>query len=57
MSCVGLGYMDAGLRALGGQRALRALGGLIGLRVWRIGYRLVLMSTAIDLQKHADRSA
>jgi len=54
MSRVGLGYVDAGLRALG-QRALRTLGGLIGLRVWRIGYRLMLMSATIDLQRHADR--
>lgn len=46
MGRVGLGDMDAGLR---GQRALRALSGLVGLRVWRVGHRLVLMGTTIDL--------
>lgn len=56
MGRVGLGDVDASLRALGtGQRALRALGGFVGLRVRRIGYRLVLMGAAVDLQRHAER--
>lgn len=55
MSRVGLGDVDAGLRALAGQRALRALGGLVGLRVRGVGHRLVLMGAAINLQRHADR--
>lgn len=56
MGRVGLGDVDASLRALGtGQRALRALGGFVGLRVRRIGYRLMLMGAAVDLQRHAKR--
>lgn len=55
MSRVGLGDVNAGLRALGGQRALRALGGLVGLRVRGVGHRLMLMGAAVDLQRHADR--
>lgn len=55
MSRVGLGDVNASLRALGGQRALRALGGLVGLRVRRVGHRLMLMGAAINLQRHADR--
>lgn len=55
MGRVGLGDVDAGLRALRGQRTLRALGGLIGLRVRRVCHRLVLMGAAIDLQRHTDR--
>lgn len=47
---MGLGDVDAGLRALAGQWALRALGGLIGLRVRGVGYCLMLMGTAVDLQ-------
>lgn len=50
MSRMGLGDVDAGLRALAGQWALRALGGLIGLRVRGVGYCLMLMGTAVDLQ-------
>lgn len=50
MSCVGLGDVDTGLRALAdGQWTLRALGSLVGLRVRGVGYCLVLMS-AVDLQ-------
>lgn len=49
MSRVGLGDVDASLRALGGQRALRAFSGLVGLRVRRVGHRLMLMGAAIDL--------
>lgn len=55
MSRVGLGDVNASLRALGGQRALRALGGLVGLRVRRVGHRLMLMGAAINLQRYADR--
>lgn len=55
MSRVGLGDVNAGLCALGGQRALRALSGLVGLRVWGVDHRLMLMGAAIDLQRHADR--
>lgn len=48
---MGLGDVDAGLRALAdGQWALRALGGLVGLRVRGVGYCLVLMGAAVDLQ-------
>lgn len=54
MSRMGLGDVDAGLRALAGQWALRALGGLIGLRVRGVGYCLMLMGTAVDLQWHVD---
>lgn len=50
MSRVGLGDVDASLRALAdGQWALRALGRLVGLRVRRVGYCLVLMGAAVDL--------
>lgn len=55
MGRVSLGDVDASLRALGGQRALRALGSLVRLRVRRVGHRLVLMGAAIDLQRHVDR--
>lgn len=55
MGRVSLGNVDASLRALGGQRALRALGSLVGLRVRGVGNRLMLMSAAIDLQRHANR--
>lgn len=54
MSRMGLADVDAGLRALAGQWALRALGGLIGLRVRGVGYCLMLMGTAVDLQWHVD---
>lgn len=53
MSRVSLADVNAGLlRALGRQRALRALGGFVGLRVRGVGHRLVLMSAAVDLQRH-----
>lgn len=55
MSRVGLGNVDTGLRALGGQRTLRALGGLVGLRVRGVGHRLMLMGAAVNLKIHADR--
>jgi len=48
---VSLGDVNARLRALSsGQRALRALGGLVRLRVRRVGHRLMLMGAAVDLQ-------
>lgn len=47
---VGLGDVNARLRALNaGQRALRTLGGLVGLRVRGVRHRLMLMSAAVDL--------
>lgn len=53
---VGLGDVNARLRALnGGQRALRTLGGLVGLRVRGVGHRLMLMGAAVDLQRHVNR--
>lgn len=52
---VSLGDVNAGLRTLVGQRALWALGGFVWLRVWRVGHRLMLMSTAIDLQRYVYR--
>lgn len=52
---VGLGNVDTSLRALGGQKILRALGSLVGLRVRGIGHRLMLMGAAVDLKIHADR--
>lgn len=55
MGRVSLGDVDASLRALGGQRALRALGSLVRLRVRRVGHRLMLMGAAINLQRHVDR--
>lgn len=41
--------VNARLRALGWQRALGALGSFVGFRVRRVGHRLMLMRTAIDL--------
>lgn len=52
MSSVSLGDMNSGLRALGWQRALRTLGRLVRLGVWRIGHCLKLMRTTIDLQMY-----
>lgn len=51
MGGVGLGNVNASL-ALGRERTLRALGGLVGLRVRRVGHRLMLMGAAVDLQPH-----
>lgn len=47
---VGLGDVNPGLRALGRQRALRALGGLVRFRVRGVCHRLVLMGAAVDLR-------
>lgn len=52
MGGVGLGNVNASLRTLGRQRTRRALGGLVGFRVRRVGYRLMLMGAAVDLQSH-----
>jgi len=50
MSGVSLGDVYAGLRAVGSwQRALRALGRLVGLRVRGVGHRLMLMGATVDL--------
>lgn len=42
--------MNSRLRALGRQRTLRALGGLVRFRVRRVGHRLMLMRATVDLQ-------
>lgn len=51
MGRVSLGDVDARLRAVGRQGALRALGRLVGLCVRGVGHRLMLMSAAVDLQR------
>lgn len=52
VSRVCLGDVDASLLLLGRQRTLRALGSFVRLRVRGVGHRLMLMGTAVDLQRH-----